>query len=123
CVPRPTAPVASPPRPSPPLRRAARRPPAERRSPSSLWPSINAFKRSRVRSDAGILPIGVLLRQRSVAKPDLVDSPIRRRCTPTLFPAILGLHRHSFAIDPVKPNVHGVRLLVQHLQMLPSAVR
>src|SRR5262249_5070480 len=27
----------------------------------------------------------------SVAKPDLVDSPIRRRCTPTLFPAILGL--------------------------------
>src|SRR5262249_49894816 len=27
-----------------------------------------------------------------VAKPNLVDSPIRRRRTPTLFPAILGLH-------------------------------
>src|SRR5262249_46303365 len=33
-----------------------------------------------------------LLRQRPVAKPNLVDSPIRRRCPPTLFPAILGLH-------------------------------
>src|SRR5215467_235643 len=27
-----------------------------------------------------------------VAKPNLVDSPIRRRCTSILFPAILGLH-------------------------------
>src|SRR5262249_22154027 len=87
-----SASVASPSSPSSTISRAARRTSAERRSPSSLWPSINAFKRSRVRSDAGILPIGVLLRQRSVAKPDLVDSPIRRRCTPTLFPAILGLH-------------------------------
>jgi hypothetical protein len=31
-----------------------------------------------------------LVRGRS--PPNLVDSPIRRRCTPTLFPAILGLH-------------------------------
>jgi ABC-type hemin transport system substrate-binding protein len=29
---------------------------------------------------------------RPVAKPDLVDSPIWRGCTPTLFPATLGLH-------------------------------
>ena len=28
-----------------------------------------------------------------VAKPNLVDLPIRRRCTPTFFPATLGLHR------------------------------
>src|SRR5437773_1349363 len=74
------------------ISRAARRTRSERKSLSSPWPLINAFKRSRVRSDAGILSIGVLLRQRPVARPDLVDSPIRRRCTPTLFPAILGLH-------------------------------
>src|SRR5439155_862099 len=78
--------------PSSTISRAARRTNSERKSPASPCPSINAFKRSRVRSDAGILSIGVLLRQRPVARPDLVDSPIRRRCTPTLFPAILGLH-------------------------------
>src|SRR6516165_12069562 len=42
---------------------AARRTSSERKSAFSPWPPINAFKRSRVRSDAGILSIGVLLRQ------------------------------------------------------------
>jgi hypothetical protein len=37
-------------------------------------------------------PIGVPLRLRPVAQLDLVDSPIWRGCTPTLFPATLGLH-------------------------------
>ena len=46
---------------------------------------INAFKRSRVRSDAGILSIGVLLRQRPVAKPNLVDSPNQATVHPNPF--------------------------------------
>src|SRR5947207_10116165 len=74
------------------ISRAARRTRSERKSLSSPWPLINAVKRSRVRSDAGILSIGVLLRQRPVAKPTSSIRQIRRRCTPTLFPAILGLH-------------------------------
>src|SRR5689334_4455458 len=45
------------------IRRAASRTSSERPSSTSLRPSISAFSLSRVRSDAGILSIGVLLRQ------------------------------------------------------------
>jgi hypothetical protein len=45
-------------------------------------PSISAFNCSRVRSDAGILSIGVPLRWRPVAKPNLVDSPNQARVYP-----------------------------------------
>ena len=58
------------------ISRAASRTNSERPSAASPVPSISAFSRSRVRSDAGILSIGVPLRLRPVAKPDLVDSPI-----------------------------------------------
>src|SRR5207248_6408280 len=67
------------------ISRAARRTRSERKSLSSPWPLINAFKRSRVRSDAGILSIGVLLRQRPVAKPNLVDSPNQATVHPNPF--------------------------------------
>src|ERR1044071_7273764 len=77
------------------ISRAASRTNSDRSSVASARPSISAFNFSRVRSDAGILSIRVLLRQRPVAKPNLVDSPIRRRCTPTLFPASLGLHQEG----------------------------
>src|SRR4030081_88848 len=74
------------------INRAASRTSSERPSATSLRPSISAFSFSRVRSDAGILSIGVLLRRgRSPNRTSLV-SPIRRGCTPTLFPASLGLH-------------------------------
>src|SRR5438270_9392020 len=45
------------------ISRAASRTSSERPSATSLRPSINAFSFSRVRSDAGILSIGVLLRR------------------------------------------------------------
>jgi hypothetical protein len=45
------------------ISRAARRTSSERSPLASLLPSISAFSFSRVRSDAGILSIGVLLRQ------------------------------------------------------------
>ena len=41
------------------ISRAANRTSSERPSPTSLRPSISAFSFSRVRSDAGILSIGV----------------------------------------------------------------
>src|SRR5262249_16685726 len=70
----------------------ANRTSSERSSATSLRPSISILSFSRVRSDAGILVIGVLLRRgRSPNRTSLV-SPIRRGCTPTLFPATLGLH-------------------------------
>src|SRR6266481_2666640 len=75
------------------ISRAANRTSSERPSATSLRPSISALSFSRVRSDAGILSIGVLLRRgRSPNRTSLV-SPIRRGCTPTLFPASLGLHQ------------------------------
>src|SRR5260370_24791461 len=74
------------------ISRAASRTSSERPSATSLRPSISALSFSRVRSDAGILSIGVLLRRgRSPNRTSLI-SPIRRGCTPTLFPASLGLH-------------------------------
>src|SRR5258708_5175568 len=74
------------------ISRAASRTSSERPSATSLRPSISALSFSRVRSDAGILSIGVLLRGgRSPNRTSLI-SPIRRGCTPTLFPASLGLH-------------------------------
>src|SRR5436309_13027223 len=75
------------------ISRAASRTSSERPSATSLRPSISALSFSRVRSDAGILSIGVLLRRgRSPNRTSLI-SPIRRGCTPTLFPASLGLHQ------------------------------
>src|SRR5580704_9544099 len=85
------------------ISRAASRTSSERPSATSLRPSISAFSFSRVRSDAGILAIGVLLRRgRSPNRTSLV-SPIRRGSTPTLFPASLGLHQYDHAI---KLNPH-----------------
>jgi hypothetical protein len=37
-------------------------------------------------------PSGCSFVRRSSANSIVSDSPVRRRCTPTLFPAILGLH-------------------------------
>src|SRR5215813_979384 len=75
------------------ISRAASRTSSERPSATSPRPSISALSFSRVRSDAGILSIGVLLRGgRSPNRTSLI-SPIRRGCTPTLFPASLGLHQ------------------------------
>ena len=54
------------------------------------------------------------------AKPDLVDSPIRRRCTPTLFPAILGLHP-SYPINLTGPVSDRVAARASKL-LAPSAV-
>src|SRR5215813_11135437 len=77
------------------ISRAASRTSSERPSATSLRPSISALSFSRVRSDAGILSIGVLLRGgRSPNRTSLI-SPIRRGCTPTLFPASLGLHHQN----------------------------
>src|SRR5207253_2170692 len=74
------------------ISRAANRTSSERSSSTSLRPAISALSFSRVRSDAGILSIGVLLcGGRSPNRTSLVRL-IRRRCTPTLFPASLGLH-------------------------------
>src|SRR5258708_33349403 len=74
------------------ISRAASRTSSERPSATSLRPSISALSFSRVRSYAGILSIAVLLRRgRSPIRTSLI-SPIRRGCTPTLFPASLGLH-------------------------------
>src|SRR5580693_3461923 len=74
------------------ISRAANRTSSERSSAASLRPSIRVLNFSRVRSDAGILSIGVLLRGgRSPNRTSLVRL-IRRGCTPTLFPASLGLH-------------------------------
>src|SRR2546430_9084563 len=74
------------------ISRAANRTSSERSSSASLRPAISALSFSRVRSDAGILSIGVLLcGGRSPNRTSLVRL-IRRRCTPTLFPASLGLH-------------------------------
>src|SRR6201993_1161640 len=86
------------------ISRAANRTSSERPSSTSLRPSISAFSFSRVRSDAGILSIGVLLRRgRSPNRTSLI-SPFRRGCTPTLFPASLGLHRLLKRLD--KPVQH-----------------
>src|SRR5580693_6215921 len=75
------------------ISRAANRTSSERSSAASLRPSIRVLNFSRVRSDAGILSIGVLLRGgRSPNRTSLVRL-IRRGCTPTLFPASLGLHQ------------------------------
>src|SRR6266480_3839538 len=77
------------------ISRAANRTSSERSSSTSLRPAISALSFSRVRSDAGILSIGVLLcGGRSPNRTSLVRL-IRRRCTPTLFPASLGLHPGS----------------------------
>src|SRR5258707_4578698 len=79
------------------ISRAANRTSSERSSSTSLRPAISALSFSRVRSDAGILSIGVLLRGgRSPNRTSLVRL-IRRRCTPTLFPASLGLHQKDQA--------------------------
>src|SRR5215469_8807224 len=88
------------------ISRAARRTNCERPSSASLRPAISAFSFSRVRSDAGILSIGVLLRRgRSPNRTSLV-SPIRRGCTPTLFPASLGLHPEDREVGRVvMPNI------------------
>src|SRR5436190_13117530 len=76
------------------ISRAANRTSSERSSSTSLRPAISALSFSRVRSDAGILSIGVLLcGGRSPNRTSLVRL-IRRRCTPTLFPASLGLGLH-----------------------------
>src|SRR5437762_12949608 len=77
------------------ISRAANRTSSERSSSTSLRPAISPLSFSRVRSDAGILSIGVLLcGGRSPNRTSLVRL-IRRRCTPTLFPASLGLHPTS----------------------------
>ena len=65
--------------------RAARRTSSERPSAISLRPVISAFRLSRVRSEVGILSIGVLPSLRPVLTLNLVDSPIRRGCTPNPF--------------------------------------
>src|SRR5438874_6084523 len=81
------------------ISRAANRTSSERSSSTSLRPAISALSFSRVRSDAGILSIGVLLcGGRSPNRTSLVRL-IRRRCTPTLFPASLGLHREVIFIS------------------------
>jgi hypothetical protein len=59
-------------------------------------PSICAFSFSRVRSDAGILSIGVLLRRGRLPHRTSLVSLFRRGCAPTLFPASLGLRQCSF---------------------------
>src|SRR6516165_2980797 len=83
------------------ISRAAGRTSSERPSSTSLRPSISALSFSRVRSVAGILSIGVLLRRgRSPNRTSLI-SPIRRGCTPTLFPANLGLHLVLLLSSPV----------------------
>src|SRR5216683_3030393 len=83
------------------INRAASRAGSERPSATSLRPSISALSFSRVRSDAGILSIGVLLRGgRSPNRTSLI-SPIRRGCTPTLFPASLGLHPSTEQVQHV----------------------
>src|SRR5438477_13169420 len=83
------------------ISRAANRTSSERSSSTSLRPAISALSFSRVRSDAGILSIGVLLcGGRSPNRTSLVRL-IRRRCTPTLFPASLGLHLYEHAHAPI----------------------
>src|SRR6516164_7339883 len=86
------------------ISRAASRTSSERSSSTSPRPSISAFSFSRVRSDAGILSIGVLLRGgRSPNRTSLVRL-IGRGSTPTLFPASLGLHRQE---NPEHRNRRG----------------
>src|SRR2546430_10729058 len=81
------------------ISRAANRTSSERSSSTSLRPAISALSFSRVRSDAGSLSIGVLLcGGRSPNRTSLVRL-IRRRCTPTLFPASLGLHRAKYGFQ------------------------
>src|SRR6516165_9463924 len=83
------------------ISRAASRTSSERSSSTSPRPSISAFSFSRVRSDAGILSIGVLLRGgRSPNRTSLVRL-IGRGSTPTLFPANLGLHPRRHIDDPL----------------------
>src|SRR5438067_7575184 len=94
------------------ISRAASRTSSERPSAASPPQSISAFNRSRVRSRAGILSIGMPLRLRPVAKPELVDSPIWRGLHPILFPATLGRHGkegvlfsvYSRSIDHINPT-------------------
>src|SRR5580700_939885 len=88
------------------ISRAANRTSSERSSAASLRPSIRVLNFSRVRSDAGILSIGVLLRGgRSPNRTSLVRL-IRRGCTPTLFPASLGLHPHRYVY--LQANKHAI---------------
>src|SRR5947209_9256634 len=90
------------------ISRAANRTSSERSSSTSLRPAISALSFSRVRSDAGILSIGVLLcGVRSPNRTSLVRL-IRRRCTPTLFPASLGLHPTGCLGDPFGREVDGI---------------
>src|SRR5580693_9054311 len=91
------------------ISRAANRTSSERSSAASLRPSIRVLNFSRVRSDAGILSIGVLLRGgRSPNRTSLVRL-IRRGCTPTLFPASLGLHQYDrFMIAKIRSIVRNI---------------
>src|SRR5262249_31245677 len=67
------------------ISRAANRTSSERPSSTSLRPSINPLSFSRVRSDAGILSIGVLPSSRPVAKPDLVGFAYQAKVHPNPF--------------------------------------
>jgi hypothetical protein len=67
------------------ISRAANRTSSERSSSTSLRPAISALSFSRVRSDAAILSIGVLLRGGRSTKPDLVGSPDQARVHPNPF--------------------------------------
>ena len=84
--------------------------------PPSSVPTITAFSFSRVRLDASILSIGVLLRRgRLNTGPRRL--PIRRGCTPTLFPASLGLHHRHPQIPGRLPLICSlIKRLGAHLQ-------
>ena len=62
---------------------------------------------------SGHTRIGVPLRLRPVAKPYLVGFANRRRCTPTLFPATLGLHLDDLrrpSLQAASVSTHRTRL-------------
>src|SRR5205814_10492607 len=100
------------------ISRAANRTSSERSSSTSLRPAISALSFSRVRSDAGILSIGVLLcGGRSPNRTSLVRL-IRRRCTPTLFPASLGLHLEQGDLPEMLVEARAGIVSAQHLVVI-----
>jgi hypothetical protein len=77
------------------ISRAARRTSPERPSLISLLPSISAFSFSRVRSDAGILTIGVSFAEAGRQTGPLGFAFDPARVHPNPFPASLGHHHGS----------------------------
>src|SRR5262249_40579076 len=87
------------------ISRAANRTSSERPSSTSLRPSINPLSFSRVRSDAGILSIGLLPSSRPVAKPDLVGFAYQAKVHPNPFSSKLRTSPATFGtLNAAKDN-------------------